>query len=230
MHDEAMAHISNHGPVLFLDVKNEDILQRLEAMKVNRIVGQEAGVSMTEILAYRQHFYERSYNARIICEANETQESIAGKIVEAVARLKNHSPYVSTRSSGKSSGKDFLSAVLQGLAEDGGLFVPSGPLPQMTLQQWERLVPCTYQQRAQRILEQWIHPADLHPRVLNGMIQKAYTPDTFQSEDVVPVTHLEGNQHLVEIFHGPTASFKDAPLQLMPHFFREAVSQKGDAK
>ncbi|XP_063952369.1 threonine synthase-like 1 [Lytechinus pictus] len=230
MHDEAMSHISQYGPILFLDVKNQDILQRLEAMKVNRIVGQETGVSMTEILAYRQQFYERSYSARIVCEANEAQESIAGKIVEAIARLENNSPYISTRDCGKSSGKDFLSAVLQGLAEDGGLFVPSGPLPKMTLKQWERLVPCTYQQRAQRILEQWIHPADLHPSVLNGMIQKAYTTDAFQSEDVVPVTHLEGNQHLVEVFHGPTASFKDAPLQLMPHFFREAVSQKGDAK
>ena len=230
MHAEAMEHISKYGTIFFMDVPSEDILQRLEAMKVNRIVGQEADVPMSEILAYRQQFYERKYDVRVICESGETQESIAGKVVEAFGRFSDRRPYVSTRSDGSGTGKDFLGTVLQGLADDGGLYVPSGPLPRMTSKQWERLVPCSYQERAQRILEQWIHPKDLHPHALNGMIHKAYNKNSFQSEDVVPVTHLEGGQYLVELFHGPTASFKDAPLQLMPHFFREAIHQIRDSR
>ncbi|XP_072181603.1 threonine synthase-like 1 [Diadema setosum] len=230
MHAASMAHIAQSGTVVFLDVPNDDILLRLQEMKVNRIVGQEAGVSMSEILAYRQQFYERCYDLRVTCEAKETQESIANKIIRVLDAHDHRSGYTSTRGDRSTPGKDFLEATLQGLAEDGGLFVPSGTLPKMTLKQWERLVPCSYQERAQRILEQWIHPSDLHPCVLNGMIQDAYSTESFPCPEVVPITHLEGNQYLMEVFHGPTASFKDAPLQLMPRFFREAVQQKGDAR
>ena len=47
------------GLLVFLDVAPGDILKRLERMKVNRIVGQEANTPMKDILAYRQQFYEQ---------------------------------------------------------------------------------------------------------------------------------------------------------------------------
>ena len=42
----------------------------------------------------------------------------------------------------------------------------------------------------------------------------------------VPVIHLQGNQYISELFHGATASFKDAALQLMPQFFHHAVQEQ----
>jgi len=56
LHHGSMKHIKSLGNVIFLDVANTDILQRLSRMKVDRIVGQSQ--SMADILAYRQQFYE----------------------------------------------------------------------------------------------------------------------------------------------------------------------------
>ena len=53
----------------------------------------------------------------------------------------------------------------------------------------------------------------------------------FSLFQTVPVIHLEGNQYISELFHGATASFKDAALQLMPQFFHHAVQeQSGQGK
>ena len=232
LHPEGMGHISKSGPVFFLDVNSQDILNRLEIMKVNRIVGQTEGVAIADILKYRKQFYESSYDIRIICERNESVDSIAEKIVDEWKRYRNRKEYVSTRapSVGGQSTEDsrkpvhFLDAVLQGLAPDGGLFVPAkGDFPNLTRGEWERLIHCSYQERALRILEQWIHPVDIHPSQLKKMVYQAYGADSFGDSEVVPLVHLHSNQYLMEVFHGPTASFKDAALQLMPQFFTEAV-------
>ena len=77
------------------------IVQRLGLllMKVNRIVGQEAGMSMRDILGYRKQFYERWLNIRVLCGVGDTVEQVAEKVMHAVERY--HHPdtetYVSTR-------------------------------------------------------------------------------------------------------------------------------------
>ena len=90
--------------------------------------------------------------------------------------------------------------------------------------QWERLVDCSYQDRALRILETWISPSELHPSSLRQMVYKAYSSN-FQHEGVAPVVKLNEQFYLQELFHGPTASFKDMALQLTPQFFSEAISR-----
>jgi len=87
----------------------------------------------------------------------------------------------------------------------------------------ERLVPLTFQERALRILEQWISPNDLHPSQLKQMIDSAYN-ENFQQQDIAPVVKVEDPVYALELFHGPTASFKDLALQLTPFFFSKAVS------
>ena len=57
------------------------------------------------------------------------------------------------------------------------------------------------------------------------MIYKAYSSN-FQHEEVAPVVKLNEQFYVQELFHGPTASFKDMALQLTPQFFSEAISQK----
>lgn len=93
------------------------------------------------------------------------------------------------------------------------------------LGQWERLVDCSYQERALRILEAWVSPSELHPSSLRTMIDLAYSTN-FQHEAIAPVIKLNDQFFIQELFHGPTASFKDLALQLTPQFFSEGVSRK----
>ena len=93
------------------------------------------------------------------------------------------------------------------------------------LGQWERLVDCSYQERALRILEAWVSPSELDPSSLRTMIDLAYSTN-FQHEAIAPVIKLNDQFFIQELFHGPTASFKDLALQLTPQFFSEGVSRK----
>ncbi|XP_033100923.1 threonine synthase-like 1, partial [Anneissia japonica] len=228
LHPEAMRYIAESGVVVFIDANSMDILERLEAMKVNRIVGQGAGMTMKEILAYRQQFYEKNYDVRVICERDESFDSIAEKLYQAVKRFRNRTGYVSTRGYKFPGGTsaDFNQVVIQGLAHDNGLYVPESKMPFLTMKQWQRLVEMTYPERALRILESLIHPSDVHPKQLRNMVHLAYNIDSFNCKVVTPVVPLEKNQHLLELFHGPSASFKDAALQLMPQFFSNAVKRE----
>jgi len=87
MHKEAMDHVKSLGIVVYLDVEDDEILNRLAAMKVNRIVGQNEGISMSEILQYRKQFYESSYDVRVVCARGDSIEEIANKTVKKAARV-----------------------------------------------------------------------------------------------------------------------------------------------
>lgn len=223
LHAEAMQHVKKTGLVIYLDAHSEDILQRLARMKVNRIVGQEAGVSVKDILDYRKQFYEKWLDVRVLCGTGDTAEEVAEKVLKAVERYENHAgeTYVSTRSdsAGASRQKTYFSDVIvEGLATDGGLYVPKNGFPKIDACEWLRLADMSYPERALVLLEKCIHPLDVPALDLRQMIFKAYGSN-FSSEAVAPVKHLIHNQYVLELFHGPTASFKDIALQLMPQLF-----------
>ncbi|XP_008292320.1 threonine synthase-like 1 [Stegastes partitus] len=223
LHAEAMQHVKQGGLVVYLDVDSEDIIQRLTRMKVNRIVGQEAGVSMSDILRYRKQFYEKWLDVRVLCGTGDTVEEVAEKVLKAVRRYQNHDEetFVSTRcdGAGRSDQKTYFSdVVVEGLAADGGLYVPRNGFPKIDAREWLRLASMSYQERALVLLEKCIHPLDVSALDLRAMIFKAYGSN-FSSEAIAPVKHLTHNQYVQELFHGPTASFKDLALQLMPQLF-----------
>ncbi|XP_042366555.1 threonine synthase-like 1 [Plectropomus leopardus] len=225
LHSAAMRHVRESGLVVYLDVDSEDIIQRLERMKVNRIVGQEAGVSMRDILRYRKQFYEKWLDVRVLCGKGDTVEEVAEKVLKAVERYQNHSAetYVSTRcDSEKSQKTHFSDVVVEGLATDGGLYVPKNGFPIIDAREWLRLTDMSYPERALVLLEKCIHPLDVSALDLREMIFKAYGSN-FSSEEVAPVKHLVHNQYVQELFHGPTASFKDLALQLMPQLFAHCL-------
>lgn len=229
LHVAAMESIRRQGDVVFLDVQSSDILQRLESMKVDRIVGQLNGASMRDILNRRQPFYESCYDARVICEAGELLESVSVKVVAAVRRLRavTGDKFVSTR--GRLSEFGFGQALLRGLADDGGLFVPADRLPRFKPGELFRLVPLDYGERAIRILEQLIHPSDVHPSDIRRFVQEAYRSGAFEGDDVTGIVPLDGErfEYVHELFRGLTASFKDLALQLLPHFFQHAATGDG---
>ncbi|ESO91165.1 hypothetical protein LOTGIDRAFT_105242 [Lottia gigantea] len=223
LHQKAMRHTKQNGVMIFLDVPQTDILDRLEKMKVDRIVGQEAGIGMAEILNYRQSFYEKQHDIRVTCCSGDTPEIIASKLLSALKNVHNDPGYVSTRGSDCDQPSTFLDTVLQGLAKDGGLFVRSTELPTMPRYEQQRLIDMNYSDRALRILHRWINPLEIPGGQLRDFVLKAYSKEAFQDAHVAPVRHLEKNQYLLELFHGPTASFKDYALQLMPQLFSKAV-------
>eukprot|EP01084_Bolivina_argentea_P012147 22753_1 len=77
---ELMNHLKEFGICIYLDCDTNEILNRCDLMKINRIIGQSTK-SLHEILSYRHNIYENCYDIRIIIEPNETLESINNKII-----------------------------------------------------------------------------------------------------------------------------------------------------
>lgn len=113
----------------------------------------------------------------------------------------------------------FSEAILKGIAPDGGLFVPER-IPKLSLSTLVKLRSKNYQERALTILE--LFETDFDQVRLKKAIQKAYGKK-FDHKKIVPLVHLKDNQYFLELWHGPTAAFKDMALQLKPLLFSEAV-------
>ncbi|XP_036437555.1 threonine synthase-like 1 [Colossoma macropomum] len=228
LHSDAMLHLKRSGFAVYIDADVDDIIERLSRMKVNRIMGQRSGVSMREILQYRKQFYEKWSDTRVFCGRGDSVEEVVEKVLQVLARYQESESetFTSTRSQpGPSGGLKFFSdVVVEGLAPDGGLYVPSKGFPKLEPSEWLRLAKMSYPERAQVILEKCIHPMDISPLELRSMVNQAYG-ENFASESVAPVKHLAEEQYVLELFHGPTASFKDLALQLMPQMFAHCLPQ-----
>ncbi|XP_074123057.1 threonine synthase-like 1 [Sminthopsis crassicaudata] len=229
MHDATMQHLKKSGIIIYLDVPIADLIDRLSLKKIDRIVGQNAGMPLKEILQYRRQFYKKWYDIRIFCEDGASVEVIADKAFEEIKRYQDvdSETFVSTRYKCKYPGekistKYFSNAVIEGLASDGGLFVPQKEFPKLSSVEWKSLIGATYIERAQVILEKCIHPVHIPAFKLGEMIETAYG-ENFACSKIAPVRHLSGNQFILELFHGPTGSFKDLSLQLMPHLFAHCI-------
>lgn len=93
------------------------------------------GISMSEILQYRKQFYESSYDVRVVCARGDSIEEIANKTVKRLQELTLHKGFTSTRrdnSETEGASPGFLDVVLEGLAPDGGLYVPRKKIPHLS--------------------------------------------------------------------------------------------------
>ncbi|MEA3640476.1 MAG: threonine synthase [Lamprobacter sp.] len=126
--------------------------------------------------------------------------------------------YLSTR--GGVEPVDFADAVMMGLGTDGGLLVPER-IPSLsadTLKDWSRL---NFQQLAVEVLVPFV--GDSIPRAdLVGLVERSYA--TFLHPEVTPIADHAGRQWL-ELFHGPTAAFKDVALQLLGNLFEYLLAR-----
>ena len=117
--------------------------------------------------------------------------------------------YVSTRGGGKP--QRFSDILLEGLAADGGLYVPER-FPAADLGRWRRLA---YPQLAQAILREFM---DDVPQ-LDELVARSYTGRIFGSDEITPLKTLEPGCHLLALSNGPSAAFKDVALQLLGNLF-----------
>ena len=111
-------------------------------------------------------------------------------------------------------------AVLQGLAADGGLYVPA-MFASISLDRIASLCDMEYPQRAARVLRHFME--DYSIAELEDSVAKAYAPDAWDDPAIAPVKPLEDNIHVLELFHGPTLAFKDIALKLLPHLIAQAA-------
>ena len=116
--------------------------------------------------------------------------------------------YTSTRNNKES--KSFTEVVFQGLAPDGGLYWPKS-WPQITQNDFNKWQNLTYAELAFEVFCLFID--DIPPQDLRMLIDKAY--EEFPEHDIAPLTKLDNNIWLLELFHGPTLSFKDFALKAL---------------
>ena len=130
--------------------------------------------------------------------------------------------YVSTR--GEAPVLGFEDALLAGLAEDGGLYVPES---------WPRLSEAMIAGFADRpfteIAVEVLHPfmGDDVPRErLQAMVDEAYAG--FHHDEVTPLTDLGNGHYFLELYHGPTLAFKDVAMQLLARLMDDALMRRGE--
>ena len=89
---------------------------------------------MSEILQYRKQFYESSYDVRVSCGRGDSAEEIANKTLKTLKETQDEIGFISTREEHAETDErpGFFDVVLEGLAPDGGLFVPRRQLPFFT--------------------------------------------------------------------------------------------------
>jgi len=112
---------------------------------------------------------------------------------------------------------DSAQAVLEGLAPDGGLYMPDA-LPAFD---WQECLKGSSQEMSARIL------AALLPDIpdMRQLVRRAYT-GKFETEDLTPTVKV-GDFHVLELFRGPTSAFKDVALSMLPQLLTAAKTAKG---
>ncbi|RUS80639.1 hypothetical protein EGW08_011589 [Elysia chlorotica] len=225
LHHDSMAKVVKGGVVIYLDAETKTILSRQKNMKVDRIIGMADGATLEQVIEARRKVYEKWHDLRVFIHARDTPSDVAEKVMAAISRFHDDGGHVSTRDvTGETSRSTFLETVLQGLAPDGGLYVRPRQRPTLSLDDLQTLLPMTVVERALRLLEAWVHPLDVSPQALRHFLDLAYTRGLFDHPGLCPLVPLTKNVYTQELFHGPTASFKDWALQLMPRFYTRAAN------
>jgi len=134
--------------------------------------------------------------------------------------------YISTR--GEDSGYNCTQAIKRGIASDGGLFVPK-EIPFFSPESIQNMAGLSYKEIAALVL----HPLldDFTFQEISLFLENAYSEEKF-GEEIAPLIQLNKyneREHILELWHGPTAAFKDMALQLLPHLMTASMKKLGDS-
>lgn len=114
-------------------------------------------------------------------------------------------------------------AILKGLADDGGLYVPV-KIPVLDAS-FEELAKMTYQETAYAVMKQFL--TDFTEEELKNCISSAYD-EKFDTEEIAPLAKA-GGMYFLELFHGKTIAFKDMALSILPYLMTTSA-KKNHAK
>lgn len=135
----------------------------------------------------------------------------------------NPNLYIDTRGKAPRAAS-FTEAVIDGLAPGGGLYVPQR-IPQMTMDEILSLSNLPYARRAATVYRAF--EVDLPDEEIDRLMAQTYG-DNFDTPEICPITSLDTNTHVLELWHGPTSAFKDMALQCLPRFFSASVKKQRD--
>ena len=127
--------------------------------------------------------------------------------------------FISTRGDEKVTGAQ---AVVQAIAKNGGLFVPES-FPQITKEDFDTMSEMSYAERAAFVLSKYFD--DLGDDFLLDACKKAYA--NYDTQDPVPLVRVNEGLYVLELFHGPTCSFKDMGLTLLPSLLKRSMEVLG---
>ena len=133
--------------------------------------------------------------------------------------------YQSTRDA---SHKKYSAAevIKMGLAPDGGLFIPES-IPTLTADEISALCKESYPVRAAKILGKFL--TDYTYEELLSDCEAAYAESSFPG-GAAPLVHVHDSIYSLELWHGPTAAFKDMALQIMPRLLSRAIVKTGETR
>jgi threonine synthase len=131
--------------------------------------------------------------------------------------------YISTR--GDRSERAFSDILLEGLAPDGGLYLPTHypKVDAATLATWRGL---PYGDLASEVLSLYID--DIPGADLKRLVAKTYTPEVFGTREITPLKPLEPGVRLEALSNGPTLAFKDMAMQLLGNLFEYELGRRGE--
>ncbi|KAL2914875.1 threonine synthase [Polyrhizophydium stewartii] len=153
--------------------------------------------------------------------------------------------YRSTR--GQSHDQSFEDAVLQGLAPDGGLYIPHS-IPALTAAEIEQLRPLSFPDMAVAVVRRFIDPSEMPDADLASLVRKSFS--TFELPDVVapvealpavplpslapgggdPAAPASPGLWVLELFRGPTFAFKDVALQFLGNLFEYFLQRRNASR
>jgi threonine synthase len=135
--------------------------------------------------------------------------------------------YLSTR--GHADRKQFCEILLEGLAPDGGLYLPEH-YPQVdaaTLTKWRGIWQSQgYAALAFEVLSLYID--DIPAADLKAICDKTYTEAVFGTQAIVPLKQLDSGLLLEALSNGPTLAFKDMAMQLLGNLFEYELARRGE--
>ena len=126
--------------------------------------------------------------------------------------------YVSTRDNSKEY--SFEDVFIKGLADDGGLYVPTS-LKKFSSNELSQLKNLDYNDLATELINQFSSDF-ISKDDLSSLINKSYS--TFREKDVVKISNV-GDLKLLELFHGPTLAFKDIAMQFIGNLYEYYLSK-----
>lgn len=133
--------------------------------------------------------------------------------------------YISTR--GNFTQVDSAEAIKLGMVPPGGLFVPEN-IPVIPGEQLKGMVGFGYREIARQILKLYL--TDYSQTEIDDCVDSAYNDSNFDHPEMAPLHKLSPNSYILELWHGPTAAFKDMALQIMPYFLSNAIKKVGTEK
>lgn len=128
--------------------------------------------------------------------------------------------YLSTR--GNYRKVSSAEAISLGMVPEGGLFVPE-LIPELKIEEIMEYQDKSYQELAVWIFEKYL--SDFSSQEIRDSVTAAYKKESFPVDAKTPLIKLNENTYILELWHGPTAAFKDMALQILPHLLLKSVKK-----